>query len=190
MFRFTPVLRPDPRGVFLETFKESVFSDAVGRPFGLKQANISVSRTGTVRGIHFASVPPGQAKYVQCVAGSVIDIIVDIRLGSPTFGSWDAVELNDRSREAVFIPEGLGHGFCALTDSATLSYFCSEPYAPEREFGIHPLDPDLALPWPANVDVVLSEKDADAPTLAVAAESGLLPDYAECLRWYEHIART
>jgi dTDP-4-dehydrorhamnose 3,5-epimerase len=190
VFRFTPVLRPDPRGVFLETFKESVFSDAVGRPFGLKQANISVSRTGTVRGIHFASVPPGQAKYVQCVAGSVIDIIVDIRLGSPTFGSWDAVELNDRSREAVFIPEGLGHGFCALTDSATLSYFCSEPYAPEREFGIHPLDPDLALPWPANVDVVLSEKDADAPTLAVAAESGLLPDYAECLRWYEHIART
>jgi len=183
---FTPVLRPDDRGVFLESYKESAIEPAIGHAFTLKQMNISQSRSGTVRGVHFADVPPGQAKYVQCFSGRILDIVVDIRVGSPTFGQWDAIELDDESRKGLYISEGLGHAFCALTDSVTVGYLCSEPYAPTREHGIHPLDTDLALPWPSN-DVVLSPKDAAAPTLAEAVQTGLLPDYAECLEFRKHV---
>lgn len=179
-WEFTPVLRPDDRGVFLEAFKASTFTEAVGHRFSLEQMNISVSRAGTVRGVHFAQVPPGQAKYVQCFAGRILDIVVDIRVGSPTFGQCDAVELDDERRNALYIAEGLGHAFCALSDSATVGYLCSEPYAPTREFGIHPLDPELALPWPDGIDSVLSPKDATAPTLAEAQAQGLLPTWDAC----------
>jgi dTDP-4-dehydrorhamnose 3,5-epimerase len=180
-WRFSPVLRPDDRGVFLESFKADVVSDAIGHPFGLEQMNISVSRAGTVRGIHFALVPPSQAKYVQCFDGRILDIIVDIRVGSPTFGHYEAVELDSESHQALYLSEGLGHGFCALSDSATVGYLCSEPYAPTREFGIHPLDSTLALPWPDGQASVLSPKDAAAPTLLEAQEQGLLPSYDDCL---------
>jgi dTDP-4-dehydrorhamnose 3,5-epimerase len=180
VWEFTPKLRPDDRGVFLESFKESVLEDAIGHEFTLQQMNISVSRVGTVRGVHFALVPPGQAKYVQCFSGRILDVVVDIRVGSPTFGQWDAVELDDESRRGLYIAEGLGHAFCALSDSATVGYLCSTPYSPGREFGIHPLDPALGLPWPSGAESVLSEKDAAAPTLAEANASGLLPTMAEC----------
>lgn len=180
VWEFTPKLRPDDRGVFLESFKESVLKETIGHQFTLQQMNISVSRVGTVRGVHFALVPPGQAKYVQCFSGRILDVVVDIRVGSPTFGQWDAVELDDDSRKGLYIAEGLGHAFCALSDSATVGYLCSTPYSPGREFGIHPLDPELALPWPSGADSVLSDKDAAAPTLAQAKASGLLPTMAEC----------
>ena len=183
VWEFTPILRPDDRGVFLESFKSTVFEAHVGRPFDLKQMNISMSRGGTVRGVHFADVPPGQAKYVQCFSGSILDIVVDIRVGSPTFGACEAVELTDTSRSGLFIPEGFGHAFCALSDSVTVGYLCSEEYAPAREHGIHPLDPELNLPWPAMASTVLSPKDADAPTLAQAVATGLLPDYSACLEF-------
>lgn len=182
---FEPILRPDDRGVFLESFKDSTFTEAAGYRFDLKQMNISVSKKGTVRGIHFADVPPGQAKFVQCFDGAILDIAVDIRIGSPTFGSWQAVELNSERRRGLYLAEGLGHAFCALTDSVTVGYLCSEPYAPTREHGIHPLDGTLNLPWPDRQNVVLSPKDAAAPTLAEAAETGLLPLYDECLAWQE-----
>ena len=180
VWEFVPVLRPDDRGVFLEAFKHSAFTEAVGHRFSLEQMNISVSRAGTVRGVHFALVPPGQAKYVQCLNGAILDVVVDIRVGSPTFGQWEAVELDATSRKALYLAEGLGHAFCALTDDATVGYLCSEPYAPTREFGIHPLDPALGLPWPDGADTVLSPKDAAAPTLAEAAAQGLLPTWDEC----------
>ena len=183
LWTFTPVLRPDDRGVFLESFKESVFTEALGHGFDLKQMNISVSRKGTVRGIHFADVPPGQAKYVQCFHGAILDIAVDIRVGSPTFGQWEAVELDGSSRRGLYLAEGLGHAFCALTDSVTVGYLCSEPYAPTREHGIHPLDTELALPWPDGPDSVLSPKDAAAPSLTDARASGLLPDFDACQSW-------
>jgi dTDP-4-dehydrorhamnose 3,5-epimerase len=183
VFTFTPILRPDDRGVFLEAFKADVFAEAVGHRFDLKQMNISVSRAGTVRGVHFADVPPGQAKYVQCLAGRILDVVVDIRVGSPTFGQWDAVELDDVERKALYIAEGLGHAFCALSESATVGYLCSEPYAPGREHGINPLDPALGLPWPDGERSVLSEKDAAAPTLAEAVASGLLPQWADCVAY-------
>ena len=179
-WEFVPLLRPDDRGVFLESFKGSVFAETTGHDLSLKQMNISVSRQGTVRGIHFADVPPGQAKYVQCFSGRILDIVVDIRVGSPTFGQWEAVELDDDMHAGLYLSEGLGHAFCALSESVTIGYLCSEPYAPTREHGIHPLDPDLSLPWP-DLETVLSPKDAAAPTLAEALAQGLLPDYQQCV---------
>ena len=175
-----PVLRPDDRGVFLEAFKADQLSAVIGHRFELQQ-NVSVSSAGTIRGVHFADVPPGQAKYVQCLHGSILDIVVDIRVGSPTFGACEAVELNSVSRGALYLSEGLGHAFCALTDGATVGYLCSTAYAPAREHGIHPLDPVLDIPWPVDADRLLSPKDAQAPTLQQAKESGLLPDYQQCL---------
>ena len=182
-WEFHPVLRPDERGVFLESFKADTFESAVGRPFDLRQMNISVSRRGTVRGIHYADVPPGQAKYVQCFEGKILDIVVDIRVGSPTFGQWDAAELDAESRTGLFITEGLGHAFCALTDSVTVGYLCSTPYSPTSEHGIHPLDPALDLPWPDMSEIVLSDKDKAAPLLADAADMGLLPTMGCCQEW-------
>ena len=184
---FTPVLRPDDRGLFLESFKGSVLSEALGHSFELKQMNVSVSKRGTVRGIHFADVPPGQAKYVQCFDGAILDIVVDIRVGSPTFGQWDAVELNDQNRRALYLSEGLGHAFCALTESVTVGYLCSEPYAPQGEHGIHPFDPDLNLPWPTDVNPLLSPKDAAAPSLKQAVETGLLPTFDTCQAWVKSL---
>jgi len=180
VWAFEPILRGDDRGMFLESFTESAFAGASGHRFTLRQMNISVSRAGTVRGVHFAQVPPGQAKYVQCLAGRVLDVVVDIRVGSPTFGEHVAYELDDVDRHALYVSEGLGHAFCALSDSATVGYLCSEPYAPTREFGLHPLDPDLALPWPDPAGSLLSPKDASAPTLEQARQDGLLPTYQQC----------
>ena len=188
LWEITPVLRPDDRGVFLEAFKVDVLSEAIGHPFTLKQMNVSVSSAGTVRGIHFADVPVGQAKYVQCFSGAILDVVVDIRVGSPTFGQWDAIELNSTSRKALYISEGLGHAFCALSDDATVGYLCSEPYAPTREHGIHPMDSSLALPWPEGSAALLSPKDAAAPTLAEALASGLLPSYDACVAFRRSLA--
>ena len=182
-WEFHPVLRPDERGIFLESFKADIFESAVGRPFDLRQMNISVSRRGTVRGIHYADVPPGQAKYVQCFEGKILDIVVDIRVGSPTFGQWDAAELDAESRTGLFIAEGLGHAFCALTDSVTVGYLCSIPYSPTGEHGIHPLDPALDLPWPDMSEIVLSDKDKAAPLLADASDMGMLPTIERCEEW-------
>ena len=177
---FSPVLREDDRGVFLESFKSDVFADAVGRRLDLAQMNVSVSRRGTVRGVHFADVPPGQAKYVQCFEGEILDVVVDIRVGSPTFGQWDAVQLDSESRRGLFVEEGLGHAFCALSDMASVGYLCSTAYAPGRERGINPLDPQIGIPWPGDEHLVLSDKDQAAPTLQEALDLDLLPDYNTC----------
>ncbi|OAR22627.1 dTDP-4-dehydrorhamnose 3,5-epimerase [Streptomyces sp. ERV7] len=174
----------DGRGSFHEWFKDDRFAAATGHGLGLAQANCSVSARGTVRGVHFADVPPGQAKYVKCVRGSVLDVVVDLRTGSPTFKRWEQVLLDDRDHRAVHIAEGLGHAFMALTEDATVVYLCSEGYAPTREHGVHPLDPDLAIDWPTHLTPLLSPKDAAAPLLAEAGERGLLPSYADCTAWY------
>lgn len=144
------------------------------------QANCSVSRRGVIRGIHFADVPPGQAKYVTCAAGAILDVVVDLRVGSPTFGRWTAVQLDDQARLALYIAEGLGHAFVALSDQATVLYLCSTPYAPTREHGVHPLDPAIGIAWPEEAEVILSDKDASAPSLTEAQAAGLLPDLADC----------
>lgn len=178
-----PQLLRDNRGVFLEAFKADPFIEATGRPLTVAQVNTSVSRRGVIRGVHFAEVPPGQAKYVTCTRGAVLDIAIDIRVGSPTFGTHVAVQLDDTERRAIFLAEGIGHAFQALTDDATVTYLCSTPYAPGREHGVSPTCPELALPWPADVPPVLSDKDADAPGLSEARKLGLLPSYEECQRY-------
>jgi dTDP-4-dehydrorhamnose 3,5-epimerase len=183
-WEFTPRVFADDRGAFLEWFKADVFAAAVGQDFQIRQANHSISRQGVLRGIHFATVPPSQAKYVYCPRGAVLDVIIDIRVGSPTFGQWDSVRLDDVDRRAVYLSEGLGHAFMALEDDTTVTYLCSTGYSPGREFGTDPLDPALALPWPADIEPILSDKDADAPTLAQAAEQGLLPSYEQCQAFY------
>lgn len=177
---FTPVHHTDDRGVFLESFTSAALREATGRSLELAQMNISVSRRGSVRGIHFADVPPGQAKYVQCLSGAVLDVIVDIRVGSPTFGAHVAWELNASDRQGLFVSEGLGHGFCALTEEASVGYLCSTPYTPGREHGIDPLDPDLDLPWPDGIPWLLSDKDRAAPSLAEAQQTELLPTMEQC----------
>ncbi len=181
---FTPRQFPDPRGVFLEWFKADALEQVLGHRLQVAQANHSVSARGTLRGVHFADVPPSQAKYVYCTRGAVLDVVVDIRVGSPTFGVSDAVLLDDVDRRGIYLSEGLGHAFLALTDDANVTYLCSTPYAPGREHGISPLDPELALPWPDDVAPLLSDKDAAAPTLEQARESGLLPDWESCQALY------
>ncbi|MFE0474265.1 dTDP-4-dehydrorhamnose 3,5-epimerase [Streptomyces sp. NPDC058947] len=182
-----PKVFPDERGSFHEWFRGAEFFEATGRELSLAQANGSVSRRGVLRGVHFADVPPSQAKYVTCVRGAVLDVVVDIRVGSPTYGTWEAVRLDDDTRAAVFLAEGLGHAFMALTDDATVVYLCSAGYAPEREHGIHPLDPALGIEWPEGITPVLSPKDEQAPTLAEAERQGLLPSYEACLAYYEEL---
>ena len=183
----TPAVFGDDRGAFLEWFRADALQAATGRSFTIVQANHSVSRRGSVRGVHFADVPPGQAKYVYCPRGAVLDVIVDIRVGSPTFGRSASVVLDEIDRRGVFISEGLGHAFCALADDTSVTYLVSTSYNPTAEHGVHPVDPDLALPWPSDVDVLLSPKDAAAPSLAAAVESGLLPAYDDCLRRYDEL---
>ena len=178
-FEFTPRMFEDDRGTFLEWFKADGLADAIGHRLDLAQANCSVSHRGVLRGIHFSDVPPGQAKYVTCVRGSVLDVVVDIRVGSPTFGKHEFVRLDDVDRRAVYLGEGLGHGFIALEDNTTVMYLCSTGYAPEREHGINPLDPQLAIAWPSDLEPVLSEKDHNAPSLNEAKASGLLPIFDE-----------
>lgn len=189
-YTFTPAIHADDRGDFLEWFKADGLAEAVGHSMRLAQANCSVSRRGVLRGVHFAEVPVGQAKYITCVAGSVVDVVVDLRTGSPTFGRWEAVELDDVTRRGVYLAEGLGHAFMATSELATVVYLCSEPYAPGREHGVHPLDPELGIAWPAGLEPILSPKDAAAPTLSEAMAAGLLPAYDECLAYYDKLRAT
>lgn len=181
---FTPRQFPDDRGVFLEAFKSQIFAEHVGHALTVAQVNVSVSKAGTVRGVHFADVPPGQAKYVFCPRGALLDVAVDIRVGSPTFGAVDSVVLDDVDRRAIYLAEGLGHAFFALQDDTTATYLCSTPYNPTAEHGITPVDPALNLPWPTDIEPLLSPKDTEAPTLAEALQQGLLPTWEECQRRY------
>lgn len=184
-WEITPNQIGDDRGIFLEWYRFDRLEEAVGHPLSLRQANTSISRRGVVRGIHFADIPPSQAKYVTATRGAVIDFAIDIRVGSPTFGKWDSVLLDDVDRRGIYLAEGMGHAFVALTDDATVSYLVSEVYRPGAEHGVTPLDAEIALDFTLpREQLVLSEKDLAAPTLAEARESGLLPDWAAAQAYY------
>ena len=179
-WEITPVQHPDSRGLFHEWFRESEFRAITGHRFEGRQANCSVSATGVLRGLHFAQLPPSQAKYVTCARGAVFDVVVDIRVGSPTYGRWDSVLLDDRDRRAVYISEGLGHGFVALQDDSTVIYLCSTEYDPEREHTICATDPALGIEWPeVQGGLVMSDRDRDAPSLDEVRLAGLLPTWDE-----------
>lgn len=174
-FEFTPQTHEDHRGVFVSPMQQTPFVEAVGHRFAVAQTNHSRSARGVLRGVHFTATPPGQAKYVHCPHGRVLDVVVDLRVGSPAFGTWDAVELDPISFRAVYLPVGVGHTFLALEDDSIVSYLASTEYAAERELGVNPLDPQLALPWPKGTEFCLSERDRTAVSLEEAMRSGILP---------------
>jgi dTDP-4-dehydrorhamnose 3,5-epimerase len=166
----------DDRGFFREWFQSEQIKKATGRDFGIEQANISLSSTGTLRGIHYSIAPRGQAKWITCVSGSIKDVIVDIRSNSPTFGKWIEVELNGDSGQAVFISEGLGHGFLALQDNTAVAYLVSSPFSPTDEFEINPLDEKIGINWGIDMnDLKISDKDKNAPALEERLAEGKLP---------------
>jgi len=190
-YEITPKQLADDRGVFMEWYRFDRLTEVIGHPLDLRQANTSVSKRGVVRGIHFADVPLGQAKYVTATHGAVLDFAIDIRVGSPTFGQWDSVLLDDVDRRAIYLAEGLGHAFVALTDDATVSYLVSDVYNPTAEHGISPLDPQVALVFPeAAGEPLLSPKDLEAPTLAEAAAAGLLPAWDDVRAFYDSLGAT
>ena len=184
-YEITPKQFGDDRGVFLEWYRFDALADVVGHSVDLRQANTSVSKKGVVRGIHFADVPRGQAKYVTVTHGAVLDYVIDIRVGSETFGQWDTVLLDDVDRRAIYIAEGLGHAFVALTDDATVSYLVTDTFRAEREHGINPLDPEIGLVFPeAAGEPLLSPKDTAAPSLSGAVSAGLLPTWSDMRAFY------
>ena len=178
-WEITPQLHADSRGMFFEWLTDRSFTEFAGHRLGVRQANCSVSAAGVLRGLHFAQLPPSQAKYVTCLTGSVFDVVVDIRVGSPTFGRWDAVTLDAHSPKTVYLSEGLAHGFLALQDDSTVMYLCSTEYNSQREHPIAATDPALAIDWPSGHELVLSDRDAAAPTLDVVRAAGLLPSWKE-----------
>lgn len=181
---FEPPVFPDARGAFCAPFQSGPFREALGFDLPVAQVNSSVSARGVLRGLHFADTPPGQAKYVYCSRGAVLDVVVDLRAGSPTFGAWESAELDGERLRAVYLAEGLGHAFLALADDSVVTYLCSTPYTPAAEHGVDPLDEDLGLPWPSGIEPILSAKDAAAPGFAQARDGGLLPDWDACRAWY------
>lgn len=178
-WEITPRPHGDSRGMFFEWLTDSSFTEFAGHRLDVRQANCSVSAAGVLRGLHFAQLPPSQAKYVTCLSGSVFDVVVDIRIGSPTFGRWDAVTLDDRSHKTVYLSEGLAHGFLALQDNSTVMYLCSTEYNPQREHTIAAMDPTLAVDWPSEHELMLSDRDAAAPTLNEVRDAGLLPTWED-----------
>jgi NDP-hexose 5-epimerase len=174
----TPEHLPDERGCFYESLRCDLLESA-GVAFSPRQINYSVSRRNTLRGIHSVRIPPGQAKFVTCVRGALRDIIVDLRLGSPAFGEYQVNELDADTGQSVYIPEGVGHGFLALTDDACISYVVAPGHVPGTQIDINPLDPDLGLPWKCPEEPLISDKDRQAPTVAEAVQAGILPDFRE-----------
>lgn len=178
----TPRVFPDSRGVFAEGFRVDHLAKHIGHQLVVRQTNISVSTSGALRGVHYSDVPPSQAKYVTATSGVFVDYVVDLRVGSPTFGQWDSVLLDTVERRAVYVSEGLGHVLACVEDG-TAVYLCSEVYAPSRERTVSPLDAVVGLALPDGFDAVVSHRDAAGPSLEAAAEQGLLPTYADCLAY-------
>ncbi|PSL00536.1 dTDP-4-dehydrorhamnose 3,5-epimerase [Murinocardiopsis flavida] len=180
-----PRLFPDDRGMFLVPFTQPEFKAATGRPLEIAQVNTSLTRRGVIRGLHVVSLP-GQGRYFNCAHGAIQHIVVDTRVGSPTFGRYTSVELSAENRFALFVSEGLAAGFTSITDDATVWYMCTSLYEPNDTVIINPMDGDLDLPWPGD-DFVLSDQDRTAPTLKEAAELELLPSYADCRARYAEL---
>ena len=178
-YEITPKQFWDTRGSFGEWYRADALEEAVGRSIDLRQANISRSAKGVFRGIHYVDLP-GQAKYVTCASGAVLDFVVDIRVGSPTYGEWDSVLLSEEDRKAIFITEGLGHAYVALEPDSIVTYLCSKEYDAATEGAIHPQDETIALTFPSELgEPILSEKDLKAPTLRQLEEAGKLPTWEQ-----------
>ena len=163
-----PTVHGDERGFFVETWRADAWT-ALGIPDAFKQDNHSRSRMGTLRGIHFQT-HPGQGKLVRCARGRVLDVVVDLRRGSPTFGEWESAELDDVHGRQLWIPVGFGHGFCVLSETADFVYKCTNYYDGATEAGIRFDDPDVGVEWPRDLELLYSERDRTAPRLADVAD--------------------
>ena len=164
---FTPTVLPDHRGAFFEILRQEWWEEALGRHLPVAQVNSTVNHRNVVRGVHFTGLV-GQAKYVCCLAGTMIDVIVDTRVGSPTFGAHDTVRLDTEHYRIVYLPEGVGHGIASLEEQTTAFYLCSATYDASNEFGVHPLDPELGIDWRGmlgGAEPILSERDSSAPSI-------------------------
>ena len=160
-----PRLFEDQRGYFFESFSEREFAHKVA-PVSFVQDNESKSSYGVLRGLHFQKPPYEQAKLVRVVKGRVLDVAVDLRKGSPTYGRYEAVELSEDNHRQLFIPRGFAHGFCVLSDEAVFQYKCDNYYAPQSEGAVRWDDPDLDIDWKIPLeDVILSDKDRNHPCL-------------------------
>jgi len=175
-YLITQKVFPDERGLFREWFRSSEIAEFDSR-FSIQQASISHSKRGVIRGMHFSIAPEGQSKIVTCTSGTVTDVLVDLRLGSPSFLKVATLNLSENEGLGVFIASGVGHGFQVSSAMGTMMYLTSSIYAPAQEKGISPLDPELKIEWPISKpsEVILSEADAHAPTLRDAEEMGILP---------------
>jgi len=162
-----PTVHGDDRGFFLESFREDLLAK-LGISEHWVQDNHARSGRGVLRGMHFA-LPPGQAKLVRCVRGAVVDICVDIRRGSPTYGQWEAIELDDVTGRMVYVPVGFAHGYCVTSEIADVTYKCSGYYDPQLEREISVNDPDIGIVWP-DVTPILSARDQAAPNLRDVAD--------------------
>jgi dTDP-4-dehydrorhamnose 3,5-epimerase len=164
-----PTVHGDPRGFFVETYRKNEYAQ-LGIHEDFVQDNHSRSGRGVVRGIHF-QLPPGQAKLVRSACGAIFDVVVDLRRQSPTYGRWEGHELSDENMRQLYVPVGFGHGFCVLSEVADVIYKVSGYYDPSIERGIAYDDPDIGVDWPADVELLVSDRDASAPRLSeVAAE--------------------
>lgn len=159
----TPTLHGDERGFFMETYRADTWAE-LGVPTEFVQDNHSRSRKGTVRGMHFQT-SPGQGKLVRVARGRVLDVVVDIRHDSPTFGRWEAVELDDERGEQLWIPVGFAHGFCVLSEVADFVYKCTSYYDPATESGFSFADPEVGIQWPDG-ELIYSDRDRNAPRLS------------------------
>lgn len=167
-----PPVFEDPRGSFFELWRADRAAECgVGKPF--VQDNVSVSRRGVVRGLHYQLRHP-QAKLVTVLDGEVYDVAVDVRTGSPTFGRWTAARLSGENRRQMYVPEGFAHGFAVTSERALVLYKCSSHYAPDDQQAVLWNDPALGIDWPVEA-AILSDKDGAAPTLADSGTRGLLP---------------
>jgi dTDP-4-dehydrorhamnose 3,5-epimerase len=162
-----PVVHGDPRGFFLETYRRSEFAE-LGIEDELVQDNHSRSRRGIVRGMHFQ---PGMGKLVRCVRGAILDVLVDIRRDSPTFGQWESFRLDDETHHQLFCPNGFAHGFCVLSELADVTYGCTTYYDPSGDGGFRFDDPEVGIEWPEGLELTPSERDATAPLLSEIAVS-------------------
>jgi dTDP-4-dehydrorhamnose 3,5-epimerase len=158
-----PILHRDSRGLFFEAYKDSVF-EKIGLPTEFLQDNVSQSKKGVIRGLHYQTPPFQQGKLVRCVKGAIFDVAVDLRLSSPTFGQVETIVLTDENHLALYIPPGFAHGFQALTDDTIIHYKCTQVFSKEHDTGINPLDDSLAIRWPQSVSEI-SDKDKQLPKL-------------------------
>ena len=159
----------DERGSFREWFKYVQVNECMRVNFLVKQANVATSKKGVIRGIHYSLSKSGQSKWITCLSGHVIDVVVDIRPNSPTFRKYELIDLKSGDGRSLLVGSGLGHGYLSLENNSTISYLLDSQYSPSEEFEINPMDPELAIKWPVDLlggaELVLSQKDKSAPSI-------------------------